>query len=65
MNITKLPTDQLEELLAQAQDEGDSDLAEEIEEELDRRDYDASDPAVTGARQDAQDACAGIEWPAP
>jgi hypothetical protein len=45
MQLEMLPTDQLESMRDQAEDSGNWQRVERIETELERRDYDASDPA--------------------
>lgn len=62
MALEHLPTARLTELRDQAESNGDWERAERIEDELERRDYDADDPAspqntATDARDNA------IEWP--
>lgn len=59
--ISRMPTTKLEGERDRAEAEGNWELYEACEAELERREADASDPAYQAERQDAEDASAGLE----
>jgi hypothetical protein len=62
-SIERLSTAELERMRAKAERDGDWPKMERCEAELERRDYDASDPASPqNTATDARDSA--IEWPA-
>ena len=62
MRIDHLPTPDLETRRAAAEAAGNWDLAERCDAELERRDYDASDPAATADREDREDRGLDPPW---
>ena len=64
MTIERLSTDELLKRLESAEDAGDSALVDRIEAELDRRDYDARDPASPQNTQEDTPALGAPWWDA-